>query len=120
MMIYSNGYHCVVLSANIAAARSYLSAATRIDERTWAISIVSLTQVLGFIFGPIIQAGLTVLGENGTTIYGKLRLNMFTATGWLNGLVGILNLIMFMPFFFKEHKIAVREVMLKQGKTDGN
>lgn len=108
------------ISANIAAARSYLSAATRIDERTWAISIVSLTQVLGFIFGPIIQACFTVLGEEGLEIYGKLRFNMFTSTGWLNGIVGIVNLIMFLPFFFKEHKIAVREVMLKQGKTDGN
>jgi len=41
-----------VPAGNIAACRSYLSAATRHRERTPAVSMVSLAQVLGFIFGP--------------------------------------------------------------------
>lgn len=32
--------------------RSYLSAATKVEERTGAVSMVSLAQVLGFIVGP--------------------------------------------------------------------
>lgn len=52
--------HCLLASrflvgvstANIAACRSYVSAATRMDERTGAVSMVSLAQVLGFIVGP--------------------------------------------------------------------
>lgn len=39
-------------SANIAVCRSYLSAATKLDERTQAVSMVSFAQVLGFIVGP--------------------------------------------------------------------
>lgn len=41
-----------VSSANIAVCRSYLSAATKLSERTHAVSMVSFAQVLGFIVGP--------------------------------------------------------------------
>jgi len=34
------------LAANIAVARSYLSAATKLSERTHAVSMVSLAQVI--------------------------------------------------------------------------
>lgn len=36
------------LTANIAAARSYLSAATTFSERTHAVSMVSLAQVISY------------------------------------------------------------------------
>jgi hypothetical protein len=39
-------------SASIAVCRSYLSAATKLKERTGAVSMVSLAQVLGFVVGP--------------------------------------------------------------------
>jgi len=38
------------LPANIAAARSYLSAATKLSERTHAVSMVSLAQVIFYHF----------------------------------------------------------------------
>lgn len=41
-----------LISASIAVCRSYLSAATKIKERTAAVSMVSLAQVLGFVVGP--------------------------------------------------------------------
>jgi hypothetical protein len=40
------------ISASIAVCRSYLSAATKLEERTGAVSMVSLAQVLGFVVGP--------------------------------------------------------------------
>ncbi|XP_012339097.1 major facilitator superfamily domain-containing protein 8 isoform X2 [Apis florea] len=52
-----------ISSANIAVARSYLSAATKFVERTHAVSMVSLAQVLGFVVGPSLQAAVTPLGE---------------------------------------------------------
>jgi len=41
-----------LISASIAVCRSYLSAATKLKERTGAVSMVSLAQVLGFVVGP--------------------------------------------------------------------
>lgn len=105
------------ITANIAVCRSYLSAATRIKERTQAVSMVSLAQVLGFVVGPGLQAIVVPLGDKGiTVIKGLLTLNMYTACGWINVLLGIVNFCLFLPAFFKEKKIAAKEVMILQGK----
>ncbi|XP_022914633.1 major facilitator superfamily domain-containing protein 8 [Onthophagus taurus] len=107
-----------VSSANIAACRSYLSAATTISERTKAISMISLCQVLGFIIGPALQTLAVPFGDEGIEFL-KLKINMYTAPGWLNVFLSIFNFIIFLPFFFKERKIAAKEAMLKQGaKTE--
>ncbi|XP_044259326.1 major facilitator superfamily domain-containing protein 8 isoform X2 [Tribolium madens] len=108
-----------VSSANIAACRSYLSAATRVSERTTAVSMISLAQVLGFIVGPAIQAAVVPLGDDGFwLIPNRLRLNMYTASGWINVIFSLFNMYLFLPHVFKEHKIAGREAMLKQGKDN--
>lgn len=90
-----------VSSANIAVCRSYLSAATRLSERTQAVSMVSLAQVLGFIVGPGLQAAVTPLGSDGFTLFGGFTFNMYTACGWINVLMSIGNFIMFLPMFFQ-------------------
>ncbi|KAK5650104.1 hypothetical protein RI129_001133 [Pyrocoelia pectoralis] len=108
-----------VSSANIAACRSYLSAATRLSERTQAVSMISLAQVLGFVIGPAIQAAVVPLGDEGVwLIPGKLKLNMYTAAGWISVILSIFNFVCFLPYIFKEHKIAIREAMHKQGMDD--
>ncbi|XP_076752228.1 CLN7/MFS domain-containing 8 isoform X2 [Xylocopa sonorina] len=104
-----------VSSANIAVARSYLSAATKFVERTHAVSMVSLAQVLGFVVGPGLQAAVTSLGEDGI-YFINLPVNMYTMTGWINVIMGILNFILFLPWNFTEHRIAIREEMRNQGK----
>lgn len=104
-----------VSSANIAACRSYLSAATRMKERTGAVSMVSLAQVLGFIVGPGLQAGVTVLGAQGVALGAGMHLDMFTAASWINVFLGVINFVMFLPAIFKEKRIAAREAMLRQG-----
>lgn len=106
--------------ANIAVCRSYLSAATKTKERTGAVSIVSLMQVLGFVVGPGLQAAVVPLGEDGIDIIpGRLNLNMYTAAGWINVILGLLNFYLYLPFIFKEHKIAAREAMVKQNAESG-
>ncbi|XP_033326058.1 CLN7/MFS domain-containing 8 [Megalopta genalis] len=104
-----------VSSANIAVARSYLSAATKFSERTHAVSMVSLAQVLGFVVGPGLQAVVTPLGEHGF-YFMNLPVNMYTMTGWINVKMGILNFALFLPWNFKEHRIALREAMKLQGR----
>ncbi|XP_034949228.1 major facilitator superfamily domain-containing protein 8 [Chelonus insularis] len=105
-----------VSSANIAVARSYLSAATRLSERTQAVSMVSLAQVLGFVVGPGLQSAVTPLGNDGFILFG-LPFNMYTMAGWINVFMGILNFFLFLPWNFVERKIAAREAMRDQGKS---
>lgn len=44
---------------------------------------------------------------------------MYTAAGWINAFLGSVNLLLFLPFCFKERKIAAREAMIVQGKDSG-
>lgn len=107
-----------VSSANVAVARSYLSAATTIGERTHAVSMISLAQVLGFIVGPALQAAVTPLGNHGYELFdGRLHIDMYTASGWINVLMGALNFCLFLPCSFQEHPISAKEAMIIQGKT---
>lgn len=79
--------------------------------------MISLAQVLGFVIGPAIQAVVVPLGNDGIwLIPGRLQLNMYTAAGWINVFLAVLNIVLFFPPFFKEHRIAAREAMIKQGK----
>lgn len=85
-------------SAHITICRNYIVSATKDDERTFAISMGALAQVSGFIAGPFLQAALTNLGEDG-------RFNMYTAPGWINLVLGVVNMIIFLPCIFKDHKV---------------
>lgn len=104
-------------SANIAVCRSYIAAATKFDERTFALSMASLAQVGGFIVGPLLQAAFTLLGE-GVHVFNTFPLSMYTAPGWINVLFGAVNIIIFMPRLFQDHNIAIREQMMLQGKQN--
>ncbi|CRK92704.1 CLUMA_CG006231, isoform A [Clunio marinus] len=104
-------------SANVAVCRSYIAAATKLDERTFALSMASLAQVSGFIVGPLLQAAFTLLGD-GIKIFKFFPLSMYTAPGWVNVILGALNIVIFLPQFFQDHNIAVREQMLIQGKEN--
>jgi MFS transporter, ceroid-lipofuscinosis neuronal protein 7 len=41
----------------------------------------------------------------------------YTAAGWTNVLLGIINFVLFLPWFFKDRRIAAKEQMIIQGKT---
>lgn len=70
-----------VASANVAVSRSYISSATKIEERTHALSMASLAQVSGFIVGPLLQALFTLIGDGFEMPFG-FHFSMFTAPGW--------------------------------------
>ncbi|KAL7029135.1 hypothetical protein ACKWTF_006113 [Chironomus riparius] len=105
-----------VSSANIVICRSYVSAATTLKERTKAVSLLTLAQTLGFIFGPMLQGIFTPLGGEGIKMFYNIPLSMYTAPGWLNVFLGLLNLILFFPKFFQDKRVAAREQMLIHGK----
>lgn len=65
----------------------------------------------------VAQVVLTRLGDPGYTISGDLTLSMYTASGWVAVLAGIVNLILYMPAFFKEINIADREARNGEGKV---
>lgn len=77
-----------------------------------------MLQVLGFVVGPGLQAAVTPLGDQGFFMMG-LPFNMYTMAGWINVIMGIVNFILFLPWNFKECKIAAREAMRDQGKVSG-
>lgn len=104
-------------SANVAICRSYIAAATKLDERTFALSMASLAQVAGFIVGPLMQAGLTPL-DSGVKVFNTFYFSMYTAPGVVNVVFGIVNMIFLLPRFFQDHNIAVREQMMIQGKEN--
>ncbi|XP_043262988.1 major facilitator superfamily domain-containing protein 8 isoform X1 [Colletes gigas] len=116
MFMFAARFLVGVSSANIAVARSYLSAATKFVERTHAVSMVSLAQVLGFVVGPGLQAAVTPLGENGFYVM-NLPVNMYSMTGWINVVMGVLNIVLFLPWNFKERRIALRDAMQNEGKA---
>lgn len=80
--------------------------------------------MLGFVVGPALQAAAAPLGPGAAypppgAPGPTLRLDMYTAAGWINALLGTLNLLLFLPCCFKERKIAAREAMIAQGKESG-
>lgn len=73
--------------------------------------------MLGFIVGPALQAALTPLGDEGRTfLNGKLFFDMYTAPGWINVLLAIINIVILLPWIFEERPIAAKEAMVVQGK----
>lgn len=67
-----------------------------------------------------LQAAVTPLGGEGRVLLrGWLTLNMYTAAGWINVLLGVINAALLSPFFFTERRIAAREAMLLSGATSG-
>jgi len=93
------------------AGRYYVSSATLISERTTHISLLSLFQTLGFIIGPGIQAALTPIGPGDPMLEdGDFRFNMYTSTGYVSALTGVLCFTLFLPCIFKECYIAIKEL----------
>ena len=68
-----------------------------------------------------LQAAVTPLGDVGWVIWeGRFSVDMYTACGWISVILGVINLILFMPSLFKERTIASKEAMYLIGATSGN
>ena len=90
-----------VSSANVAPFRSYVSGATWSHERTTHIALLNLFQSLGFMLGPAIQAGLTPLRCAPSYEPGTIPIDMYTVSGWLSAVVGLVSFFLFLPGLFQ-------------------
>lgn len=45
---------------------------------------------------------------------------MYTAAGWINVILGVLNGVLFCPLIFKERPIAAKEAMFLSGADSGS
>ncbi|KAK3559841.1 hypothetical protein QTP86_021433 [Hemibagrus guttatus] len=107
-----NKYHMLLArvfvgfgAGNVAVVRSYVAGATSLKERTSAMANMSACQALGFILGPALQAGLSVIGEKGFSldiIY--LKLNMYTAPALLAACFGVINILLVL-IVLREHRV---------------
>ncbi|XP_042882470.1 major facilitator superfamily domain-containing protein 8-like [Penaeus japonicus] len=119
VMIFSR-FLVGVSSANIAIIRSYISSSTTLKERTTAVALTSAAQGLGFIIGPAIQtlSMSEVLEEDQEDAGLWVEWNMYTATGWVATILGVMNFFLFLPCIFKEYPIAAKEAQLKRHDTE--
>lgn len=79
------------------------------------LSLVELS-ILGFIFGPSLQGAFTPLGSEGFVFLKIFHINMYTAPGWVNFFLGLINFALFLPFVFQDRRVAAREQMILHGK----
>nr|XP_019931030.2 major facilitator superfamily domain-containing protein 8-like [Aedes albopictus] len=93
--------------------RAYISSATTLAERTKTVSNMNLAHTLGLLAGSAFQPVLSLLGKDGYRLFGFIRINMFSSVGWIGVALGSVVLAMMMPCVFKEHHIAVKEIVLK-------
>ena len=96
-------------TANQAPIRAYIAGATYNSERNNHFAILSLFQTLGFMVGPALQALLTFLECSDSYSPGQLKLDQYTATGWLGAAVGLLSLLSFSPWSFTEYNVSRAE-----------
>ncbi|XP_058458936.1 major facilitator superfamily domain-containing protein 8-like isoform X3 [Malaya genurostris] len=102
-------------SSAVTICRAYISSATMVSERTKTISYMALAQSLGLMVGPIFQSIFAELGEEGFSFLGWFRVNMYTISGWICAALGLLNIVLVMPWIFQDSPIAVKEAMKTLG-----
>ncbi|XP_071950391.1 major facilitator superfamily domain-containing protein 8-like [Antedon mediterranea] len=90
-------------AGNTAVARSYVSTATSLQERTGTMAAISGFQAVGFIFGPVFQAAFVPIGETGVSV-GALSINMYTVPAFVNAIMTCVNLALIL-LAFKEYQI---------------
>ncbi|XP_039443573.1 major facilitator superfamily domain-containing protein 8-like isoform X1 [Culex pipiens pallens] len=99
--------------------RAYISAATTVAERTKTTSYMALAQTLGLVGGSAVQPTFAGIGEEGFQVLG-FRVNMYTSVGWFCAALGVINLVLMLPWIFQDHNIAVKEAMSGNvGLADG-
>nr|XP_029731760.1 major facilitator superfamily domain-containing protein 8-like [Aedes albopictus] len=114
-----HGKHMLLLSRGLIGMstvactiyRAYMSSATTVAERTKAMSFLSLAQTGGLLGGSALQPIFSLLGEKGFIFIGLFRVNMYTGVAWFCTVLGCINLVLMMPFIFKDHQIALKEAI---------
>ncbi|TKR67956.1 hypothetical protein L596_024024 [Steinernema carpocapsae] len=85
-------------SGNRATCCSYVAAASRMNDRSRAMTMVSGAAGLGITIGPAIQVVFTRIGDEGVLL-GPIRISMYTAPAILAILVNIVSWVLLVAFF---------------------
>lgn len=97
-------------SSNFALCRSHVSSTTLVKERRKVVTILSSCATVSFALGPAIQSMTIPFGETGVwLIPNTLKLDMYTAVGWIGLIISVINMLLFMPSVFQEHPMNKRE-----------
>ena len=88
-------------------ARSAISDATTLGERTTALAHMSLAEGIGFTFGPAVQLLSIPLGDDGIYLPSlKLNLNLYTAPAFICTFVAFINILLILGYYY-EHRIDI-------------
>ncbi|KAK0418053.1 hypothetical protein QR680_013349 [Steinernema hermaphroditum] len=85
-------------SGNRATCCSYVAAASRMSDRSRAMTMVSGAAGLGITFGPAVQMVFTHIGDQGVLV-GPIRLSMYTAPALLAVGVNVVSVALLLLFF---------------------
>ncbi|XP_077984714.1 major facilitator superfamily domain-containing protein 8-like [Glandiceps talaboti] len=107
-----------IRGGNLAVARSYVSGATALKERTSAMANLATVQTLGLMIGPVIQTAFTPVGETGIRWDAiKLTLNMYTIPAFLGVLLGFVTIVL-MLVVFKSYRVPDTVDVDNNGNTN--
>ncbi|XP_071950216.1 major facilitator superfamily domain-containing protein 8-like [Antedon mediterranea] len=88
----------------IAITRTFVSAATTLEERTDATVHLMASQTMGFLLGPVLQTAFVPLGEEWIRWDAiKLRINMYTMPSILIALMALVNFLLIIYVFQDIH-----------------
>ncbi|PAV66517.1 hypothetical protein WR25_22536 isoform D [Diploscapter pachys] len=93
------------ITGNLAVLKAYAAQASLPQDRMRAVAFGTAGNVLGFSFGPAIQAFFTPMGEGGPKVLG-VPLNMYSTPAFLMVIL-LLGSAITMKIFFKEDYVAV-------------
>lgn len=93
-------------AGNVAVGRAFVAGATTLEERTGAMTKVAAFQSMGFIFGPALQAAVTIIGYPGPVEKQFFHLNMYTIPAWISVFVSLGNIILVTAAF---HDVRVSD-----------
>jgi ceroid-lipofuscinosis MFS transporter 7 len=88
----------------------YVVMASKVEERSRAISIRASLNSVALILGPALQTAFVPIGFPGF-ISARFHLDMYTATGWANVVAGLIQVLVLVTVF-KEYWVAVDKSQL--------
>lgn len=84
-------------AANISAAQAYISDITTKENRSKGMGVIGAAFGLGFVFGPVLGAGLVLLGEHWGGEGSRLAFQVPTLVAASLSLINFLWVILFLP-----------------------
>ncbi|CAD5231133.1 unnamed protein product [Bursaphelenchus okinawaensis] len=94
---------CGIGTSNVGLMKAYASTASTDNDRAAAIATVMGFFAIGLIVGPLVQLGLTPIGEEGLAIFPHFAINMYTLPAVVSCMVNILAMVLLIFIFREEY-----------------